>query len=131
MQELFDDAKVPFPPRQLLLRGFKKEKELEVWAAAKKSGPLTHIATYEICFMSGHEGPKRKQGDLQVPEGFYVVDVFNKGSDFFLSLGLNYPNDYDRRLKRTGSAIMIHGACVSIGCLAMTDERIQIGRAHV
>lgn len=125
---LFEEAGVSFPPRQLMLRGFKAERHLEVWAASGRSGPLTHVATYEVCYASGDAGPKRRQGDGQVPEGFYHLDYYNRHSNFHLSFRVNYPNASDRVLgyrPNLGSAIMIHGDCVSIGCLAMSDERIQ------
>jgi len=128
VEKLFADAGVEFPPRQLMLRGFKAERHLEVWAATARTGPLTHIATYEICYASGDAGPKRRQGDSQVPEGFYHLDYFNKRSNFHLSFRVNYPNASDEILgyrANLGSAIMIHGDCVSIGCLAMSDERIE------
>jgi len=128
VKKLFADAGVEFPPRQLMLRGFKEERHLEVWAATARTGPLTHVATYEICYGSGGAGPKRRQGDGQVPEGFYHLDYFNKRSNFHLSFRVNYPNESDKILghrSNLGSAIMIHGNCVSIGCLAMSDERIQ------
>lgn len=128
VEKLFEDAGVDFPPHQLMLRGFKAERHLEVWAASGREGPLTHVATYEICYASGGPGPKRRQGDGQVPEGFYHLDYYNKRSNFHLSFRVNYPNASDRVLghrANLGSAIMIHGDCVSIGCLAMSDERIQ------
>jgi murein L,D-transpeptidase YafK len=125
VKQLFAAAKVAFPPRQLLLRAFKREKELEVWASAGEGQALAHIATYEICRMSGSLGPKKKEGDWQVPEGFYAIDHYKDKSDYYLALRVSYPNRRDRQLRFAGSAIMIHGRCVSIGCLAMTDERIQ------
>lgn len=125
VKKLFSDAKVAFPPRQLLWRAFKKEKLLEVWAAATDADPLTHVASYTICRLSGELGPKKKEGDWQVPEGFYVIEAFKEKSDYYLAMRVGYPNARDRKLGYTGSAIMIHGRCVSIGCLAMTDERIQ------
>ena len=83
--------------------------------------------TYDICAGSGDLGPKLKEGDLQCPEGFYYTgpNDLNPLSSFHLSFNIRYPNAYDRELERTGSAIMIHGACVSIGCFAMTNERIE------
>ncbi len=128
VKKLFKDAGVEFPPRQLMLRGFKAERHLEVWAATARSGALTHVATYEVCYASGDAGPKRREGDGQVPEGFYHLDYFNKRSNFHLSFRVNYPNASDKVLGvrgNLGSAIMIHGDCVSIGCLAMSDERIE------
>lgn len=86
------------------------------------------IAAYDICASSGQLGPKRKQGDRQVPEGFYTIDRFNPASNFYLSLGVNYPNRSDRKKSDAadpGGDIFIHGSCVTIGCLPMTDSKIK------
>ena len=125
VQKLMSDAGLKWPPRQVMLRAFKLEKVMEVWASDKKKGPLKRLANYGICSLSGGAGPKLREGDGQVPEGFYFLDFYHSSSTFFLAMRVNYPNRRDRRLRRTGSAIMIHGNCVSIGCLAMSDERIQ------
>ena len=77
---------------------------------------------------SGTMGPKRLQGDYQVPEGFYYINEFNPNSNYHLSLGINYPNASDRILSdslRPGGEIYIHGSCVSIGCIPLTDEQIE------
>lgn len=115
-------------PTHLLMRAFKEERMLQVWGSASTSGPYKLVDTYPIAAMSGKLGPKRKEGDLQVPEGLYVVDVFNPKSQFLLSVRINYPNASDRLLsdKETpGGDIYIHGGQASIGCLAMTDDKIQ------
>ncbi len=77
---------------------------------------------------SGTTGPKRLQGDYQVPEGFYYINEFNPNSNYHLSLGLNYPNASDRILSdslRPGGDIFIHGSCVSVGCIPLTDDEIE------
>lgn len=128
VKQLFAAQGVEFPPGQLLLRAFKQEKELEVWAASKTDGPLSLIGTWRICGASGKLGPKRRQGDNQVPEGFYTIDMFNSHSKYYLSMRFNYPNESDRILSgkhNPGSGITIHGKCVSFGCLAVSDERMQ------
>lgn len=125
VRQLFADADLTFPPKQMLLRAFKHESELEVWASDRKAGPVTHVATYQICAQSGAAGPKKAEGDFQVPEGFYTLNLFNRSSSYHLSMRISYPNRRDRKLGYTGSAIMIHGDCVSIGCLAMSDERVE------
>jgi murein L,D-transpeptidase YafK len=87
-----------------------------------------HIKTYTVCATSGLIGPKRMQGDLQIPEGFYYIDRFNPYSNFYLSLGINYPNTSDRILgdkNNLGGDIFIHGDCVTIGCLPITDSEIK------
>lgn len=128
VKALFDDAGLRFPPKEMLWRVFKEERVLEVWAAGKAGGEHTLIAAYEICSASGGPGPKRREGDGQVPEGFYTIDLFNSVSAYYLSMRVSYPNDSDKVLgykPALGHSIMVHGSCVSIGCLAMSDERIQ------
>jgi hypothetical protein len=112
-------------PGQLLLRVFKRERLLEVWASDTARGPLVPVVTYPICAASGHEGPKTREGDGQVPEGLYALDLRNAQSAYWLSLRIDYPNASDRRRARTGSAIMIHGGCASIGCVAIGDAAIE------
>lgn len=109
----------------VLIRIFKREFELELWLA--KDGKFTRFATYPICRWSGALGPKLKQGDAQAPEGFYTVDqsALNPNSKYHLSFNLGYPNAFDQAHGRTGSLIMVHGNCVSIGCFAMTDPVID------
>jgi len=109
----------------IFIRIFKKEAMLEVWMKDKES--YIHLKDYEICAYSGHLGAKVKEGDKQAPEGFYTVDkkALNPHSKFHLSFNLGYPNSYDRAYKREGSFLMVHGNCVSTGCYAMTDEKIE------
>ena len=109
----------------VFIRIFKKEALLEVWIRTAES--YKHLKTYPICAFSGHLGPKLKQGDKQSPEGFYVVTKgsLNPNSRFHLSFNLGFPNTYDRAHKRTGSYLMVHGACASVGCYAMTDSKIE------
>jgi len=112
----------------IAFRAFKAERELEIWGARSARGPYTKIATYRIAAMSGSLGPKLREGDLQVPEGFYRIDRFNPHSRFHLSLGLNYPNSSDRKRGQAGNLgedIFIHGNHVSAGCMAMTDPIIE------
>jgi murein L,D-transpeptidase YafK len=127
LRALFARAGAPFPPRGILLRAFKREAVLELWAEGA-GGRYVLVERYPICASSGEIGPKRREGDGQVPEGFYRLIHFNPASQFHLSLGLDYPNAYDRRAAaggRPGGAIYIHGSCVTIGCIPITDERIE------
>jgi murein L,D-transpeptidase YafK len=109
----------------VFVRIFKEEKELELWVQQKEQFKL--FRTYDIVAMSGHLGPKLREGDRQAPEGFYFVTPsrMNPNSRFHLSFDLGYPNAYDLEHKRTGSALMVHGNRVSIGCFAMTDPKIE------
>lgn len=110
----------------LFLRIFKQPAVLEVWVESN-TGKFILFKSYDICHFSGKLGPKLREGDMQSPEGFYFVNAgrLNPWSRFHLSFNLGYPNRYDRFHKRTGSALMVHGQCVSIGCYAMTDEYIN------
>ncbi len=112
----------------IYFREFKLEKQLEVWVKNPGEPKYKLLKTYNVCASSGVLGPKRKEGDGQVPEGFYKIDLFNNKSDYYLSVRINYPNSSDLLLKdglNAGGAIMIHGSCVTIGCLPMTDEYIK------
>ena len=109
----------------IFIRIFKKSKELELWV--RNGDRFDLFKTYDICTFSGRLGPKLKTGDRQSPEGFYFVKPgqMNPASRFHLSFNLGFPNAYDRYHKRTGSALKVHGNCVSIGCYAMTNKRIE------
>ena len=110
----------------MLIRAFKSEMKLELWVKSSYSNEYDLFKTYNVCSKSGVLGPKLKEGDKQTPEGFYNVtkDRLNPNSQYFLSFNIGYPNAYDRSHRRTGSLLMIHGNCVSLGCLAMTDKSI-------
>jgi len=109
----------------VLLRIFKHEAQLEVWV--DDGTRFRRFRTYPICTFSGALGPKVRQGDGQAPEGFYSVGAgqLNPASSYHLSFDLGYPNRYDRAHGRTGSLLMVHGHCVSIGCYAMGDAQIE------
>lgn len=126
----FAKAGVPYPPTQLLLVGLKSEKQLQVYAASNGQSPH-FIRSLPVLAASGKMGPKLREGDLQVPEGFYRIESLNPNSAFHLALRISYPNGQDRAQanseKRTnlGGDIMIHGSNASVGCLAMGDEAAE------
>lgn len=126
MKKLFADAGVSYPPHDLLFRVFKEERELEVWVG-DANAPMKRIATYGVCAASGHLGPKRAENDLQVPEGYYKVGYYYPMSSYYLSAQVDYPNASDkvRGGPALGGDILIHGSCASIGCISMTDERME------
>jgi murein L,D-transpeptidase YafK len=109
----------------VFIRIFKEESELEIWVQGAERFEL--FRTWPICDWSGALGPKLVEGDGQSPEGFYYVQSsrMNPSSTFHLSFNLGYPNSFDRSYERTGSYLMVHGNCVSIGCYAMTDAGIE------
>ena len=125
----FAAADIAYPPARVTFVALKREKQLEVWAANREDWAL--IKSYPVCAASGNEGPKLREGDLQVPEGIYPLTVLNPNSGFHLSIRIGYPNAFDRAMAekegRTdlGGDIYLHGKCVSIGCLAMGDEAIE------
>lgn len=112
--------------KPVFLRIIKEEYILELWLQ-EKNGSWHCFREYDIAGMSGELGPKTMEGDEQAPEGFYRVQSsgMNPYSNYHLSFNIGYPNKYDRELGRTGSLIMVHGSDVSIGCFAMTDEKIE------
>ena len=109
----------------VFMRIFKQEKALELWVGSR--GRFQRFKTYDICVYSGGLGPKLRTGDLHSPEGFYAVgpENLNPLSQRHLSFNLGFPNAYDRMHGRTGSFLMVHGGCSSIGCYAMTDRSIE------
>jgi len=128
LEVLFEQAGLSYPPKEIFLRVFKMEGELELWARNDGGAPFTRIRVYPICAASGTLGPKRREGDLQVPEGFYHISGFNPWSRFHLSLRVDYPNASDRILSdqsRPGGDIFIHGSCVTIGCIPLRDGPIE------
>ncbi len=112
---------------QILFIAYKANKKLEIYVGNPEK-QMSLFKTYDVCAQSGDIGPKYKSGDNQTPEGYYYIDRYNPASNFHLSLGLNYPNKADKIRSNAldlGGDIFIHGNCVSIGCLAMTDESIK------
>jgi len=121
------EAGVDYPPRQLFLRAFKHESEVEAWGSDRDE-PMKLIKTWPLTARSGVLGPKRREGDRQIPEGCYRVVIFNPKSNFHLSLGLDYPNAADlvhSDKEKPGFDIYIHGSDRSIGCLAVGDDMIE------
>lgn len=112
----------------ILIVVYKDNDELELYAKRKDEKAYTELTTYQICSRSGQPGPKRRQGDNQVPEGFYHIERFNPESNYYLSLGINYPNQSDKKKSEAidpGGDIYIHGSCVTIGCMPVTDDKIK------
>lgn len=129
LQPQFERAGIPYPPKRIHLLAFKEEKLLELWADSG-AGPR-FVRWYPVLAASGRPGPKLREGDLQVPEGVYSATLLNPQSSYHLSIGLNYPNSFDRARAdqedrdNLGGDIFIHGRDQSIGCLAMGDPAIE------
>jgi murein L,D-transpeptidase YafK len=127
-KKLFQEKKLNWPAKNIYLRCFKADQKFEIYARNAPTDTFTLVKVFSVCVLSGKMGPKRKENDRQVPEGYYFIDEFNKNSNYYLSLLVSYPN-YSDLLKgdkeTPGGEIYIHGSCVTIGCLPMTDEIIQ------
>ncbi len=123
------DANFVIYPTNLTLIGLKYEKTLEVWT--QKEGKAIHLVSYPFTASSGILGPKFQEGDRQIPEGIYGISYLNPKSKYHLSLRINYPNAFDKKMakreKRTnlGGDIMIHGGNKTIGCIPIGDEKIE------
>lgn len=101
---------------------------MEVWVRGSNDAKFKLFKTYRVCAMAGAIGPKRLEGDYQVPEGFYYINEFNPKSNYHLSLGINYPNASDKVLSdsvKPGGEIYIHGNCVTIGCIPLQNDQIE------
>lgn len=128
LQKQFAAKKLVWPARYIYIRSFKYDSQMEVWVKNDIKDPFQLFKTYRICALAGTLGPKRMAGDFQVPEGFYYINEFNPRSNYYLSLGLNYPNVSDRILSdsvQPGGDIYIHGSCVTVGCIPITDGQID------
>lgn len=114
------------PSEPMVVRVYKQNSELEVWKRTR-SGDYALFKTYPICKWSGELGPKIREGDYQSPEGFYDVTpaLMNPRSAYWLSFNVGFPNKFDQVWGRTGTNLMVHGDCKSVGCFAMTDEGIK------
>ena len=120
------DAKGSTKNAPVLIRAFKKEAEMEIWKQ-RSDGRYVYLKTFPMCRWSGQLGPKVREGDRQVPEGFYTITPgsMNPNSAYYLSFNVGYPNAYDRAWGHTGGSIMVHGICSSAGCFSMTDQQIE------
>lgn len=128
LMKQFATAKLQWPAKDVYIRSFKYDSQLEVWVRNTSAEPYKLFKTYKICALSGSLGPKRMEGDYQVPEGFYYINEFNPKSMYHLSLGLNYPNASDMLLSdsiKPGSDIYIHGSCITVGCIPIQNDQIE------
>lgn len=128
LQKQFEAKKLVWPAKYVYIRSFKYDSQLEVWVKNDLKEQFQLFKTYKVCALAGTLGPKRMEGDYQVPEGFYYINEFNPKSNYYLSLGINYPNISDKILSdsvRPGSEIYIHGSCVTVGCIPIRDEQID------
>lgn len=128
IKKQFEKANLQWPPKQVYLRSFKYDSQLEVWVRSNSKETFKLFKTYKVCALSGAMGPKRIEGDYQVPEGFYCINEFKPNSLYHLSLGINYPNASDLMLSdslKPGSEIYIHGNCITVGCIPLQNDPIE------
>lgn len=128
LKTLFQLKGLNWPSKYLYIRSFKYDSQLEVWAKNTIKDQYKLVKIYKVCALAGTLGPKRFEGDYQVPEGFYHINHFNPNSSYYLSLGLNYPNASDRILSdqlKPGGDIYIHGGCATVGCIPIKDDQID------
>jgi murein L,D-transpeptidase YafK len=128
LKNLFQLKGLDWPGRYVYIRSFKYDSEIEVWVKNSVKDEYKLLKIYKICALVGTLGPKRFEGDYQVPEGFYYINQFNPNSNYYLSLGLNYPNASDRILgdqAKPGGGIYIHGGCATVGCIPIKDDQID------
>jgi murein L,D-transpeptidase YafK len=128
LQKQFEEKGLKWPAKYVYFRSFKYDSQFEVWVKNELSEPFKLFKSYRVCALAGSMGPKRIEGDYQVPEGFYFINEFNPKSTYYLSLGLNYPNESDKILSDAvipGGGIYIHGSCVTVGCIPLTDDKIE------
>jgi murein L,D-transpeptidase YafK len=127
IQDLLKKNGIRTESMEICIRVFKIERTIELWVRNRNSKFIL-LKQYPFCASSGKPGPKRTSGDHQIPEGFYCISRFNPNSNFYLSLGINYPNKSDKIISRgrnTGGDVFIHGDCVTIGCIPITDDKIK------
>ncbi len=128
LKKQFAAAGIEWPAKEIYIRSFKYDSQLEVWVRNSSDAAFKLFKTYRVCALAGTMGPKRMEGDYQVPEGFYYINEFKPNSAYNLSLGINYPNASDKVLSdedNPGSGIFIHGSCITVGCIPIMDEQIE------
>lgn len=123
----FERRGLNYPPAGVIMLGLKYEKLLQIYAL-DQDGKYKFVCSYPIIGNSGVLGPKQKEGDKQMPEGFYRIRELEPNSQYHVALRVDYPSDFDKEMgardgrTNLGSDIMIHGKDQSVGCLAMGDS---------
>lgn len=130
LMRYFNQAHIHYPPQEIALLAFKKERNIELWAKDDMHS-WRFIHNYPLTASSGRLGPKLKERDGQIPEGIYHLVSFNPYSAMHLSMQIDYPNHFDRLQAskdgraRLGDNIFLHGKSISVGCLAIGDYAID------
>jgi len=149
LQKQLEDAKFKEEPEYINLRIYKADAKIEVWGGINNTDAMTLLKSYEVCAMDFQPGTKLREGDERTPEGTFELKFQSHSKNWFMHISLlaehlndegdvkrdpsfyvctNYPTKFDKELaksvgiKRPGSAICIHGNCVSAGCPSMTNS---------
>ena len=128
LKKQFAAKGIIWPAKYMYIRSFKYDSQLEVWFKKEAKEPYKLFKTYKVCALAGTLGPKRMEGDYQVPEGFYYINEFKHNSNYHLALGVSYPNASDRVLSdsvQPGSEIFVHGSCTTVGCIPINNDQIE------
>ncbi|MFO7603543.1 MAG: L,D-transpeptidase family protein, partial [Gammaproteobacteria bacterium] len=109
-------------PRQLLKLGQSVDKAILVEKAThrlyvyqRQPDHKPPVKVYDYYISTGRSvGDKNERGDLRTPEGVYFVTSWIPNSKLPDKYGVgafpvNYPNEWDRRLGKTGDGIWLHG----------------------
>lgn len=96
------------------------------------------LESYEFELGFAPEGDKQVEGDGRTPEGRYTIDRRNPNSNFYLSIGISYPNEQDiaeaEALGQSpGGDIFIHGTPRpfrgredwTVGCIAVSNAEMR------
>jgi murein L,D-transpeptidase YafK len=96
------------------------------------------LETFEVELGFDPFGHKFQEGDGRTPEGDYLIDRRNPNSEFYLSIGIDYPNAADLAAAEEagvdpGGDIFIHGtprkffrsADWTAGCIAVTNREMR------
>ena len=128
LEAQYHRAQLAWPPKEIYIRSFKYDSQLEVWGRNNSTESFRLFKTYKICALSGTIGPKRMDGDFQVPEGFYYINAFRPNSNYHMALSINYPKTSDLLLSdsiKPGKDILIHGTCLTQGCIPIQNNQIE------
>ncbi|MES2774036.1 MAG: hypothetical protein V4722_07615 [Bacteroidota bacterium] len=128
LKRQFATKGIKWPAKYMYIRSFKYDSQMEVWLKNEAKEPFKLFKTYKVCALAGTLGPKRVEGDYQVPEGFYYINEFKPNSNYLLALGVSYPNASDRVLSdslQPGAEIFVHGSCTTVGCIPINNDQIE------
>ena len=132
---IFSNQSWGHPKRPNLLVVWKKKRVLALYRNSNI------IKAYRIRLGFNPKGRKEREGDGKTPEGKYFITHKNPNSKFHLSLGINFPNQSDKKRAHQrglnpGSDIFIHGLGRknvilhylfdwTEGCIAVTNKEIE------